>query len=578
MALLPNPDELQRVTPQPSSGVASYTPDAVDAAQISQGQQISQMAAQETAKLDQLKTTDAETQLMQKELDLKTEYSGIKGGGVLMTDFNQNSQDQYKGSVQSITDSLATPAQKAQFQQIAARRAVAFDAGRISYAMGEAYRFRGQVYIDRLGAIEATAMASYTQPDVVAQSMLSLEDTYAKEMVRLGVSDPDMLSQGLAALRSDFYSKILTHELANNDTASANATFAAAGNLLTDQQKQAFADRLKPANDFAEGQKLAVQAQSMIASGKPLTEVELTLTKSATTPGAYNAAKTIFNNLEQANDKAQAQAEGSVLMLYHQSGNPVAAKAAVLGSQQFQSLTPMQQSKVYDYMGTDERQDIMQNRQDVQFGQSQKQFAWSQTSHAHEMQNWKDEDANRAEAAKYKTPQAMASFYGAITDPTLATKSHAEIWGKYGPTIGPALTAKVIDEFDTVVKQQKPLELDDDILEAAKPAGLKKNITEANNDAFKGFVKSSLMDWQAQHPGKAPTPDDQRAIAASANTTYGENHWYAPSPAPAYQGPPSDWVQKLQTSSSKINGKPLTDAQVQTAWRKRALSQTLQGQ
>jgi len=195
------------------------------------------MAAQETAKLDQLKTTDAETQLMQKELDLKTEYSGIKGGGVLMTDFNQNSQDQYKGSVQSITDSLATPAQKAQFQQIAARRAVAFDAGRISYAMGEAYRFRGQVYIDRLGAIEATAMASYTQPDVVAQSMLSLEDTYAKEMVRLGVSDPDMLSQGLAALRSDFYSKILTHELAKNDTASANATFAAAGNLLTRSAK-----------------------------------------------------------------------------------------------------------------------------------------------------------------------------------------------------------------------------------------------------------------------------------------------------------------------------------------------------
>ena len=524
MALLPNPDEIQRVNPNPSGTVASYTSGLQSQADTQMGQQITQMADQEIQRLDTLKADDAETALMRKELELQTEYDKVKGGDVLTPDFHQSSQDAYKQSIQEIEGGLATPSQKARFQQIAKRRAVSFDARRTAYAMGEADKYEGVVYDSRINAISQNATANYSKPDVVAASMLDLESAFSKEMIRKGMTDPAILTTGLKTLRGNFYSGLIDRALTDNDIASANATYAASRSLLSDEQKRSFESRMKPAYDFAEGQKLATEAQGMLMSGKTLQDVEMYVTKNSSSPGAYNAAQTIFTNLQQANAKATAEAEGSVLMMYHTSGSPVQAKTKVLQSQEYARLTPSQQAKAIDYMDTDIQQKKAQTRADVQFG-------WSQEEHT-------DAKARKKEENKYKTPEAMAAFSKAITDPNLKEKSRNEIWAM-SSTIGPTLVEKVLSEQTTLINQEKPISIDKDILEAAKPADLKKDTKTDKNDAYDGYVKAATLEWQVAHPGKRPTLEEQQAIARSANSEYTvQGSLWGTTTLKAYEKPP----------------------------------------
>lgn len=512
MAILPNPEEQARVAPRASTNVSTYNPGNYGKTLQAEGDQLLEMAAAEGRRLDDLKATDAETQLMRREIELHAEYSKAKNDGVLATDYHKRSQEQYATTVEGIKSTLSTPAQQARFKAIADRRAVSFDASRVAYAMGEADRYEGIVYQGRVAVLEDTAAVSYSKPDVVAQSLLSLEKTFSDEMIRKGVKDPAVLTSELKNLRGNFYAKIIDSALVDNNATEANNMYAAARGMLSTEQKKAFESRLKPANDFAEGQKLAVEAQTMVAAGKTSAEVEMYVAKNASSPGAYNAAQTIYTNFQQANAKATAESEGTVIMAYHQGGSPIASKAKVLGSLEYQKLTPTQQVKVLDYIDADIQQHKAQARADVQFG-------WSAEAHRDAVEARKDAKAAKAEANKFKSPEAMAAFSKMITDPALKDKSRAEIWAA-STAIGPALTEKVLQEQEALNRMDKPISLDKDILEAAKPASLKKDSKTASNDAYDGFVKQALMEWQAANPGKRPTVDEQQAIARSANSEY----------------------------------------------------------
>lgn len=519
MAQLPDPNELARVAPRAKGSVSSYQPNAATEADIALGNTIATLADREINRLDELKATDAETQLMRKELELQTEYANTKGGDVLKPDFHSTYQDRYKQNVEELSNSLSTPAQRAKFKQYADRRGVSFDASRISYAMGEADKYETQVFTSRLEAVTDNATANYAKPDVVAASVLELENTFAKEMIRKGVSDPAILSTELKALRGNFYSRLIDRALVDNDTVAANATFAAARGLLSDEQKKTFEARLRPANDFAEGQKLAAEAQSMLAAGKNMQEVEMFVAKNSTTPGAYNAAQTIFTNLQQANAKAQAESKGTVLMMFHSTGNPVQGKVKVLQSQEYQRLSPTQQVEALDYMDADIQQQKQQQRADIQFGWSAQSHRWAAESHADAVTARREAKIEKAKVAKYNTPEVMAEFSRMVTDPRLKDKSRQEIWAA-SEKIGPTLTAKLLAEQELLTKQAKPLTINKELLEASKPPSLKKDKRTAENDAYDGYVKSALMDWQVANPGKTLTPEQERALLQSANAVY----------------------------------------------------------
>lgn len=564
MAQLPNPDEFQRVNPNPSNGVASYNPTVGSQADVELGNTITTLANREIARLDDLKASDAETALMRTELELGEQYKSVKGGDVLKPEFHDGFKQKYGDTVKQIESTLSTPAQKARFQELAKRRSVGFDASRISYAMGQAEVFEKNQHASRIQVLTDTAAAQYANPDVIASTALQLESEIVKWGVRQGMSDPTIAAAYAKQVKGDFYSALIDKALVDNDTTTANSLYAATKGFLSTDQSRAISNQLKVGNDFNEGQTLAVKAQAMLAEGKTQAEVEL-FVATASTPGAYNAAQTIFTNLQQANQKAQAEAFGGVLEMYHQSGSNGQAKAKVLGSSEYRKLSPEQRVKVIDYLEADVQQDKQQARADIQFG-------WSAENQAEARANRREANNEKAKAKKFNSPEAMATFYKNIVDPNLKDKSRSEIYALL-PDIGISNVEKILTEQKYLSTEAKPLKLDDDILNAAMPSDLKKDKKAAQVDAYQGFVKSALLDWQANNPGKKPTLEEQKAIARSANSEYTlPGSLYGTNTYKVYDAVPEKRADEAKTKRDIIQaaaarGKTLTPDQVEKAYR-----------
>ena len=533
MPILPDPNEISRVAPRPSTSVSSYSTKAAGAGASILGDSVTEMANVEIKRLDALKADDAETALMRKELDLTEAYKNVKGGDVLSPDFHSSFQDEYKTATAGIEDSLSTPAQKAQFQQLAKRRALGFDASRVTYAMGEADQFEATQHKARVQVLTDTAISQYANPDAVASANAQLNDEVIKWGVKQGMSDPAIASAYHKKVNGDFYNTLIEQAISNEDTSTANTLFAASSRFLSTDQFKSIQHQLKAGNDFTEGQTLAVEAQKMLGEGKSMADVELYVAGTAKTPGAYNAAQTIFTNFQQANAKAQAEMEGSVYNAYHTLADKVGAnqaKVQVLRSPEYAKLSETQRAKAFDYMDADVSQHKSERRADIQFG-------WAAENHADAVEARADAKVAKTIAKKFNSPEAMAQFSRIITDPNLKNKTRPEIFALL-PDLGLASVERLLKEQETLNQQVKPIKLDDDIMEAAMPPDLKKDTRTANADAYRGFVKSALMDWQDLHPGKQPSREEANAIARSANSTYKvATPWYAKDTFKAYESP-----------------------------------------
>jgi hypothetical protein len=570
MATLPNPDETQRVSPNAKSSVSSYNPVIDSQASVQLGNTISTIANQEIERIDTLKAQDAETELMRAELDLGEQYKAVKGGDVLKPEFHKGFKDRYNDAAKQIESKLSTQQQKARFQEIMKRRSVGFDAGRITYAMGESERFEKDQHNARVQVLTDTAAAQYANPEVIAATAMQLEDEIVKWGKRQGMSDPNIAQAFAKETKGNFYAALIDKALTDNDTSTANSLYAASKGLLSAEQSRSFSNQLKVGNDFKEGQTLAVKAQQMVAEGKSLAEVEL-FVATASTPGAYTAAQTIFGNLQQANTKAQAEAFGSVLEMYHTSGSNSVAKAKVLGSREYAKLDPAQRVKVIDYLEADVQQDKTQARADIQFG-------WAAENQAETRANRKEANAEKALNRKYKSPEAMAKFNSSFKN--LENVSVQELYA-LTTDIGITNVNHLIAAKKNIEAGNKPLELDKALLEAAMPPELKKDTKEANVDAYNGFVKSALMEWQANNPGKKPTLEEQKAIARSANSEYtvpgrfggffGDNTYKAYEPVPEKRKAEATEKRAI-ISAAAAKGRTLTPAQVDEIY-KRSLTQ-----
>lgn len=563
MATLPNPAEQQRVAPRPSNAVAGYNSGIEAQANIQLGNTITALAQEETRRLDAEMADAAETKLMEKELELQQEYAQVKGEGVLKPDFHKSFQDKYAAYRDEISNSLSTPAQRSRFNTTASRRAVSFDANRVSYAMGEADQFRKDKHHARLKVLTDTAVAQYANPANVATANMQINDEIVKWGISQGMSDPDIAAAYSKKVNGDFYSALIGQALINNDTSTANTLYAASSRFLSEEQNKSISSQLKVGNDYTEGQRLAVEAQAMVAAGKPTTEIELFLAK-ASTPGAYNAAQTVFTNLQQANVKAQSEALGAVTRMYHESGSNINAKQKVLGSAEFKRLTDEQRTKVYDYIDADLQQDKSQSRADIQ-------FQWSREAHQDAVIARKDAAIARAEAKRYKSPEVMAAFARTITDRNLKDKTRDEIWG-LAPTLGVSNVEKILSEHETLNKNLKPVSLDNDLVkQGMPPKGFKNKETAA---AYEGTVKALTMEWQAQHPNKQPTLEEQKTIIRAATTEFTTNSGYFDHDYSLYEPLPTGRdaneaaVKRDIIRDAALRGKTLTTKQIDELYRK----------
>lgn len=576
MPTLPNPEEVSRIAPKPSGAVANYSTQAVGSGDSSLGDNITTLADAETKKLDALKADDAETTLMRKELELTAAYKETKGGDVLSPDYHKSSKEQYSTAAQGIQETLSTPAQKAQFNAIAKRRSVAFDAARTGYAVGEADQFETTQHEARVQVITDTATSQYANPTAVAAANAQLNDEVIKWGVKQGMSDPAIAAAYHKKTNGAFYNALIEQAIANSDTSSANTLFAASSRFLSPEQSKSIQNQLKAGNDYEEGKALAIEGQRMLNDGKSMSEVGMYVTSNAKTPGAYSAAQTIFTNFQQDAAKAQAEKEGSVYNLYHQIADKsggIAAKNKILRSPEYAKLTEMQRSKAYDYMDADVSQHNAERRADVQFG-------WAAENHNDAVEARKDAKVAKAEVQKFKTPEVMAKFSQVITDPNLAGMSRNAIH-LLAPEIGYTNVQYLLKEQEILNTQVKPLKLDADILNAAKPPELKKDTKTANSDAYDGFVKSALLDWQALHPNKQPSVEEQKAIARSANTEYNvATPWYNKGSFKAYEVPSNEkYATEAEDKRGIIQaaaarGITLTSAQVEAKYQEYKQSQS----
>jgi len=505
MAKLPDPAELQRVAPNPSNAVANYNPNASNQADIEAGNFVADLAARETNRLDELKAADAETELMRAELELGEEYKSVRGGDVLKPEFHKTFQQKYADRVSGIEGNLSTPAQKAKFQDLAKRRAVNFDAGRVSHAMGEAEQFEKNQHGSRIQVITDTAVSQYANPDVIAATSLQLESEIVKWGVRRGMGAEEAIAY-TKEVKGNFYASVINKALIDNDMSTANSMFATAGGMLSLEQRRSISNQLTAGNAFVEGQKLAIKAQEMIDEGVDPLDVKRFLAESPTTNEAYAAAHTVFGNLEQEVKKKSDMALGAAFNVYHETqGNNGVKRAAVLNSPEFRKLTQPQRDEVYRYLEADDKSDRATQRAEIQ-------FSWAAENQARTREERRMTD-------KFKSPEITGQFYKTMMDPTLKDRDRNEILALL-PKIGPEKVKMLLAEKENQLKDIKPLAIDKTLLDAAMPPRLKKDAKAAEVDAYQGYVKEALMQWQLDNPGKTPTLEQTKAIYSSANAEY----------------------------------------------------------
>lgn len=560
MATLPNPEEMQRVQVRPSRTVAGYQPGIEADANIQLGNKISALAKAETERLDAIMADDAETKLMQKELELQEEYKSVKGEGVLKPDFHKSFQDKYNSYKEDISRGLSTPSQRNRFETTAKRRSVGFDANRVGYAMGEAERFEGVQHESRVKVLTDTATGQYANPAAVATANAQLNEEIVKWGVKQGMSDPAIAAAYHKKVNGDFYSAIIEKALADEDISTANTVYAASSRLLSQEQNNRISARLKTGNAFMRGEELAAEASAALAAGVPLTTVELEMAKKAKTHGAeaYQAAQVIFGNVLQAKVKEDRENIGRVMLLYRDLGDNRQAIPKVMKSAEYAKLSPDAQAAVMKDFDMDVRQDLADARSAAAEYRSRVSFARSE-------EEYRLNTPEREERRKYSSPGAKAIFNAIIQDTKgLRNRSKEELMGMI-PDLGRTHVDYLLKAQEELSKGIPPLVLDPDLVkQAMPPKGFKNKELAA---AYDGTVKSLSMQWQAQHPNRQPTYEETKAILRAANQeAIVDEHWYGNDTARAYEPRTKAFTEKMQAVGKRKNGVLYSEAELDKLW------------
>lgn len=528
MARLPTADDIQRQAPQPNRTVAGYRTGMEEQASGEMGTTLVQLADREIERLDTLKLTEAETALMQAEMELETEYKQYKNGDVLKPDFHEGFKDRYRRKVEEITGGLSTAAQKQKFGQVAGRRGVGYDAQRITYAMGEAERYETAVFQGRLETLVQKGAASYRDPVALSSTTMELENTFAQEMVRKGISDPAILTAELAKLRSGYWSSVLDRALVDDDTVSAKNLYAASRGLLLDDQKKRFDDRFKSLDVMTGGADIAEKAYEMMRSGASAAEVEMYIARSAgTNQQMYNAAQTVLTNIRQREDIAEKESYGQLLLDFAASGGSASAMRKVMSSDGFASMKPEQQGRLAEHM----RNEAMQTQR---FNLSMAQ------------------EARAREAERYDNPDVFGEMLDIMENPRFAEMSRRELEA-YRTKIGPKNLTALLRAQSEQIKEGKRFKIDEDLIREAVPAKLLESKNKHLYYSYRGLAEARLQEWKDQHPGKTPSLIEQREIARAGLEEFNYKGWFGlvDSTKPMYAVTPEDVERKEQRDTAE---------------------------
>jgi hypothetical protein len=547
MPKLPTEQDVQRVGVRPDTSVASYNAGQMAQVQTRIGRELEAIGEQEIQKLDTLKATEAETALMQSEVQLEAEYKQAKNGDVLNPEYHKLSQQKYKDAAVNAAKVLVTPAQKQRFNQLTQQRAARFDAGRMTHAMQQAEAYEGAVFEARVATLVDQGANSYKDPAKLSATALELEGQFVTAMTRKGLSDPAILTNELGKVRSKYWGATIERALTDGDTTAANALFATAGRMLTDEQRQVFGKRLDSSNALEGGAMIAETALKMSNDGASAQDIELFIAKEAgANKEMYNSAQTVLTNIQQRQKTVTDEAVGSLILKFQEKGANFSAMKTVQSSAEFAALSPKLRGDLLDDMLSDARSTQTYNMSLAR-------------------------EARQAQKEKYDTLENYAKFDTLVNSDRFATMSTGELMA-YKTVLGTELTKMLIKTQNEVKTEGKKFSIDKDILNDAVPEELRKDKNKDKLYAFRGVVEETLQGWKTQNPGKIPTLAEQRTIARSALQEYtvkgkywGQNTYKAYE-TPSYNTSEAEVKRSIITEASAM-GRDLTPAQVDKAYR-----------
>jgi hypothetical protein len=529
------------------------------------GDTIQTLAINEQKRIDDVRLTEAETQLMQAETELEADYRTKKNGDVLQQGFHQGYQEKYQQAANAIGEKLVTPGQKQQFQMLTNRRRAGYDAKRVTYAMGETERYESAVFNSRIDLLTKKGADSYKDPSALATAALELEDSYVKEMTRKGLKDPAILTAELSKVRGAFWGNVLDRAITDEDYSAANMLFATAGSQLPDDKRREIGTRLNIANEMVKGTTIAETALGMQKAGSSAQDIELFIAKEAgSNKGVYNAAQTVLTNIKQAEHTQRQEAEGTMLLDFQKGGATFAAMKKVTTSASFAQLDAGAQAKLMDTMLSDARQTQTYNLRMAA-------------------------EAKEAERAKFDTLETFSRYQEVLDSPEFPKMTQAQLMS-YRSTLGPQLTSSLLKTQKEVVSGAAKFQIDKDILNMAMPEDALKTGNKDKQYAFRGIVEQELQNWKAANPGKVPSMQEQMAIARSGLKEYNIKGVVFDSTKKAYELTDKDrakiadqakadaakarkeaadrakFEREIQAEARK-NGGPLTPKQIEEAWK-----------
>ena len=497
MPQLPDPNALNRLSANPGTTVATYTPGQVGAALEKLGGTVANQAnnlqyviAREKDHLDKMRVQDALNQLETQQQEMTLGENGYRrklGGDVLTPDYTKSYASAFDTAVAGLGTKL-TPQQRVLFDQNAKQQKVQFQAGMMQHAMGQATDYEKQIFNDTLTATQNAAAVNWADPKAVESQLVKANVLIADRLDRLGMKDPTIRAVQAKEVEGGVHSAVIIAALNADNAGYAKSYFDTNKEFMTPQQQKAVEGQIKPATDFARGRDLGTEAFKMLQSGKSAVDVEAYLVGKAETPGIHQQAQAIYGQLTQAVKVQDDNAKGGIIEKFALGGANTAAMNSILNSPEYRGLTPEQRGPVADYM----RKSALA------------------TSEFYRVQN------DRAQAKKADDPAVYAKFLDTLESPEFTSMSRQQIYAK-APELGAPLVTKLLAEQKSQQAGIRSAKIDTDLINDSIPASAQGS--KEKTQAYKGMVESRFQEWKETNKA-VPTLDQQKEILRGASETY----------------------------------------------------------
>lgn len=494
------------------------------------GSEMNKIAMAEQEEVDQARLQEQYTRLS------KAANASLYGdGGVMGLSGSQavGAADKWSVDYDKVASELSGelhPRQAEKFQKIVqvTKRAYHDNVMRHEFKQAQSYKDdAGKAAIDQ--ALE-NAGANYQDGQTVDLQMGLARGVLLQRPEYLGAS-AEVRQRMDAALEGSFHARVVTAALDAGNSSYAKTWFDANKDRIPLDMRGKVEKQIKPATDFAEGKALALEAQRKITAGEPVLGVESWLAEKASSKESHNVAQGMMREYQDAQRRQDAHVQGGFLERFELAPTRK-SMLGILGDRGFQAMEPEARGKLVKYMRSELEQ--------------------------------ADDKARARQNDKFKSPEAFDKFLTTLESPTFGAMSRQEIYN-LRPEIGPELTGKLLTEHKDAATRTTRFQIDKDLLNEAVPKELLQKQNKDKLNAYHGIVETELIKWKQANPGKAPTLDEQKKIARSANAEYVDVGWFN-TKVHAYDlkegrtsAVPKDFFDALKAKGAK-------DAEILAAW------------